>query len=80
MNYLEQQHFNAIEHITQDAAKACSAITIEQLKGFAEWIGKNDYLHFENEKEGFKWIVPCGKIDDFYTTDELIAAYLKTLS
>ena len=84
MTNLEQQHFNAIQPIllkglrfTQDAAKASEAITIEQMKGFAEWVGSHGYwledmtmLWFEDEHEA----------DGCYSTEELLTEYLKTLS
>ena len=83
MNYLEQQHFNAIQPIllkglrfTQDAAKASEAITIEQMKGLAEWMSENEYY---KDRKGV-WCSPNAMLFDYDTTDELISAYLKTLS
>ena len=83
MTNLEQQHFNAIQPIllkglryTQDAAKASEAITIEQMKGFAEYIGNAEYYL---DRKG-DWCSSNAMFFDFESTDELIQAYLKTLS
>ena len=61
----------------KEALKVCTEITIEQMKGFAEWIGSHGYwledmtmLWFEDEHEA----------DGCYSTEELLTEYLKTLS
>ena len=81
MTNLEQQHFNAIQPIllkglrfTQDAAKASEAITIEKMKRFSEWVS---IMGYSINLEGF-WFNHRDR--NILTGNELIQAYLKTLS
>jgi hypothetical protein len=77
-NKLEDKHTEAIsENFWEDgtvraAAKACTTITIEFAKGFAEWMDRYGYSqNSDGEWEGS----PVG----IFTIDQLINTYIDTI-
>jgi len=82
MNKLEERYLDIISKYTNDesikfafnnieAAGCCVSLTLELMKGFAEWMDDNGFTQLKNGK----W----GSLNKECPIEQLIEEYIKTL-
>lgn len=77
---LEREYFNIV--FTDRSAMECAELTMERMKGFAEWKHENRFFWFNKETQKWYYTFPNGTAIPepiTKTTDELIQMFLNSL-